>query len=620
MKKLLGPHLGGQWTNRLEILHKWQPPLVLVLQPEVDKVQQLKAACPGAIVIGRFYHDDNYYASNISARPKEFAREIHQEIVNNPVTPLLDYVQSNNETNQDWQGIQRLNEYTSEWMFLADQSGVYKCAIMAFSVGNPDLPNKPGDPAGFDGKMLYWQQILPSLNYAQQKNHILLMHAYGYPDMFHPDADWYIYRYERQVQANLKTLGITNLKYAYGEIGIDRLIVNGKGGYKVNTTDQGYVNQLLQWEKDLQDQNLLLGGAIFTFGDSGGWDTYDIASANVANMLADHYVFNAGDYDTAEGETLFIPVVGEAPRDIDSRATQRGVTILPARVQAGDKYWRVVRVQWFDEQQSQGRHHIYIDTLDEQGKRVTGVPIRVDWPTGNHLTHTEAKPSEPWAANYPMSPSRNEFSVAPYDGSGKTDIVQGIGMGAETPGGFNAGVHTSTGVVFQLATVPKGQTPEPTLPPAPTPVPVGNEWERSIEWVLRWEGGFADNPLDPGGATNKGITLGTYTRWREAHGQPPPTKDDLRNISDAEVRQIYRDWYWNESGANALNWPLCLMHFNIAVNGGPARAKQFLSESGGNFLLYVATAMEWYTRIDGWRHFGAAWTRRNADVLREAAK
>lgn len=118
----------------------------------------------------------------------------------------------------------------------------------------------------------------------------------------------------------------------------------------------------------------------------------------------------------------------------------------------------------------------------------------------------------------------------------------------------------------------------------------------------------------------RGITIGTYTRWREAHGQPKPTKDDLRNISDQEVRQIYKEWYWNEAQAGDLEWPLCLMHFNIAVNAGPERAKQFLSESNGDFLRYMASAMEWYTRIDGWKHFGAAWTRRNAAVLREAAK
>lgn len=172
---------------------------------------------------------------------------------------------------------------------------------------------------------------------------------------------------------------------------------------------------------------------------------------------------------------------------------------------------------------------------------------------------------------------------------------------------------------FNVDDVPVVDAP-PVKPTQPTTTPTGDCWERALAFVLRWEGLWADDPNDSGGATMKGITLGTYTRWRDAQGKLAPTKDDLRNITDAEVRQIYHDWYWLASGSNQLPFPLCLAHFNIAVNAGPARAEQFLNESGGNFKRYVAAAMDWYTRIDGWKHYGAAWTRRNADVLREAAK
>lgn len=480
MRRLLGPHVAGQWANKLEIIRKWQPPLVLVLQPEVEKVQQLREACPNAVVVGRFYHDDSHYANNIDARPIEFAAEIHNEIVSHPVTPLLDYVQSNNETNQDWEGIQKLNQYTQEWMALADQSGVYKCAILAFSVGNPDMPFKTGDPAGFNGRMLYWQQVLPSLNYAQHHDHILLLHAYGYPDMFHPDADWYIYRYERQVQDNLKTLGITNLKYAYGEIGIDRLIVDGRGGYQVvPTSDQGYVNQTLQWERDLQGQDLLLGGTIFTFGDSGGWNTYDIASTDVASMIADHYVSHVGDYDTSDVEDddhdVFIPAVGtggtpvpQPERNVDPRAIERGVRVETPSMAPGQQYWFADDIRWYDEQEADQLgpdHHIMVDVLDKDDQRVVGQGVVIKWPTDQDTIFTEAKPGEPYAVGFGMSPSRNEYSTWVEDGL-PSEKVTGIGMGAETPSGFNRGIHTSTGVKFKKRVVASQTTPAPDSPTA----------------------------------------------------------------------------------------------------------------------------------------------------------
>lgn len=148
--------------------------------------------------------------------------------------------------------------------------------------------------------------------------------------------------------------------------------------------------------------------------------------------------------------------------------------------------------------------------------------------------------------------------------------------------------------------------------------PSGDLFSRCLDFVLRWEGGWADNPNDPGGATMKGITIGTYTRWREAHGQPRPTKEELRNISDSEVRQIYHDWYWKASGADKLPWPMNLAQFDLAVNGGTGRAQEALTAAGNNFNKYMAWRLDWYTRLDGFTHFGRAWTRRCADLIREA--
>jgi hypothetical protein len=156
--------------------------------------------------------------------------------------------------------------------------------------------------------------------------------------------------------------------------------------------------------------------------------------------------------------------------------------------------------------------------------------------------------------------------------------------------------------------------------PAPQPEPSTDCWQRALAFVRRWEGGWADNPADPGGATNKGVTIGTFIKWRIEHGQGTPTKDDLRNLSDEEANQIYREWYWLASGADKLPWPLCLAHFDTAVNSGPGNAAIMLKESGGNFLSYMASLIEFYTGIQGFGIFGKAWMARRADLLREASK
>lgn len=157
-------------------------------------------------------------------------------------------------------------------------------------------------------------------------------------------------------------------------------------------------------------------------------------------------------------------------------------------------------------------------------------------------------------------------------------------------------------------------------PPTSAPEQPGDNFRRCLDFVLRWEGLWADDHRDVGAATMKGITIGTYAKWREAHGQPKPSKEDLRAISDGEVEQIYREWYWQASGADGLHWPLCLAHFDTAVNAGIGRSTEMLTKSGGNFLAYMGHLLTWYAKIDGFDHFGRAWTRRRADLLLEASK
>lgn len=178
-----------------------------------------------------------------------------------------------------------------------------------------------------------------------------------------------------------------------------------------------------------------------------------------------------------------------------------------------------------------------------------------------------------------------------------------------------------TGYMYRTylsATQPQPVT-VPSEGPEPTPQPQDN-WGRSIAFVRRWEGGWADDPNDPGGATNKGITFVTFTKWRITHGQPHPTKDDLRNISDEETNAIYRQWYWLDSGCEQMAWPLCLAVFDTSVNSGPGNAAHILNQSNGNFLRFMGLLIDWYARIDGFANYGRAWMRRRADLLLEAAK
>ena len=78
--------------------------------------------------------------------------------------------------------------------------------------------------------------------------------------------------------------------------------------------------------------------------------------------------------------------------------------------------------------------------------------------------------------------------------------------------------------------------------------------DKLLPYILKWEGGFVNDPLDKGGATNKGVTIAT---WRQCGydktGDGKIDVDDLRLISDADVRdRVLRPHYWNRWKADKI--------------------------------------------------------------------
>ena len=47
-------------------------------------------------------------------------------------------------------------------------------------------------------------------------------------------------------------------------------------------------------------------------------------------------------------------------------------------------------------------------------------------------------------------------------------------------------------------------------------------------FILKWEGGFVNDPDDLGGATNMGVTIGTYEAYCRKKGYSKPTVERLK--------------------------------------------------------------------------------------------
>lgn len=149
-----------------------------------------------------------------------------------------------------------------------------------------------------------------------------------------------------------------------------------------------------------------------------------------------------------ESPTPEVVVAAAAPRNLDGRLAQLGVTIEDAQVAPGQQYWRLIEVRWEDEVQAGGKHHIYADVLDESGNRIVGQPVTVFWGDGNYTAAVEDKPSPDLGFNYQMYASGYAYNVK-VEGL-PSDILRGAGMG-DIANRFK-GIHVAYYLIFQRAT------------------------------------------------------------------------------------------------------------------------------------------------------------------------
>ncbi|WP_058633833.1 glycoside hydrolase family 108 protein [Aureimonas ureilytica] len=118
---------------------------------------------------------------------------------------------------------------------------------------------------------------------------------------------------------------------------------------------------------------------------------------------------------------------------------------------------------------------------------------------------------------------------------------------------------------------------------------VAANYSPALARILVHEGGYANHPKDPGGATMKGVTQRVYDAFRERSGLP---KVSVRLISTAELETIYADQYGRAVCFDQLPIGLDYVVFDGAVHSGPAQSVKWLQRALQSLGLYVG-------KIDG---------------------
>lgn len=155
-------------------------------------------------------------------------------------------------------------------------------------------------------------------------------------------------------------------------------------------------------------------------------------------------------------------------------------------------------------------------------------------------------------------------------------------------------------------------------------------FEKAIVLVLKHEGGYVNDPKDPGGETKFGISKRAYPDL------------DIKNLSLADAKAIYHRDYWLKCRCDEVPYPVALIAFDTAVNMGVGAAIKLLQTacsvtSDGIFgsqtmaklqamdpvslvAGFCTLRMERYTSLPTFQRFGRGWTKRSFETAIMAFK
>ena len=102
-----------------------------------------------------------------------------------------------------------------------------------------------------------------------------------------------------------------------------------------------------------------------------------------------------------------------------------------------------------------------------------------------------------------------------------------------------------------------------------------NDFRECLDLVLKSEGGWVNNPKDPGGETNLGVTKAVWEEWV---GHPVTT---MKNLTKDDVAPLYEQRYWRPCYGEVLPRGLDFIVFSMGVNAGPGRSVKLFQQSIG---------------------------------------
>lgn len=100
-------------------------------------------------------------------------------------------------------------------------------------------------------------------------------------------------------------------------------------------------------------------------------------------------------------------------------------------------------------------------------------------------------------------------------------------------------------------------------------------------FLRSWEGGYVNHPNDPGGPTNAGVTLATWTTYCKKYGFKANVRT-LKAMTESQWREIMKGMYWDKLRCDEVRWQsVANLMCDWGVNSGVSKAAMAIQQLVG---------------------------------------
>jgi lysozyme family protein len=123
--------------------------------------------------------------------------------------------------------------------------------------------------------------------------------------------------------------------------------------------------------------------------------------------------------------------------------------------------------------------------------------------------------------------------------------------------------------------------------------------------IVGAEGGYVNDPRDPGGETKYGISKRSYPN------------EDIANLTLERAQEIYRRDFWDKLNCDGMSWEFALITFDCAVNQGIGTARS-IQRTAQDATQFQAERGMHYAALPTFETYGRGWLRRLFHIFKAA--